>query len=96
MADIKEGLLLWFTKFLMKNPQAAALVMKLKKTNNWLRNYTKQLSKNLKKRTVYSGFKYDICGADLADMQLISKFKKRFRFYRFLLMFLVNILGLFL
>ena len=33
-----------------------------------------------KKRKVYSGFKDNICGTDLADMQLISKFNKRFRF----------------
>ena len=32
------------------------------------------------KRTVYSGFKDNIQGADLADMQLISKFNKGFRF----------------
>ena len=34
----------------------------------------------LKKRAVYSGFKDIIGGADLADMQLISKFNKWFRF----------------
>ena len=34
----------------------------------------------MKKRTVYSGFKDNIWGADLADMQLISKFNKGFRF----------------
>ena len=49
---------------------------------NWLKNYTNQLLENLKfkKRTVYSRFKDNIWGADLADMQLISKFNKRFRF----------------
>ena len=36
--------------------------------------------RNFKKRTVYSGFKDNIWGADLADMQLISKFNKGFRF----------------
>ena len=36
--------------------------------------------KNFKKRTVYSGYKDNIWGADLADMQLISKFSKGFRF----------------
>ena len=35
--------------------------------------------RNFKKRTVYSGFKDNIWGADLADMQLISKFNKGFR-----------------
>ena len=34
----------------------------------------------MKKRTVYSGFKDNISRADLADMQLISKFNKGFRF----------------
>ena len=33
-----------------------------------------------KKRTVYSGSKDNIWGADLADMQLISKFDEVFRF----------------
>ena len=33
-----------------------------------------------KKRKVCSGFKGNIWGADLADMQLISKFNKGFRF----------------
>ena len=36
--------------------------------------------RNLKKRKVYSGFRDNICGADLADMQLISNFNKIFRF----------------
>ena len=35
---------------------------------------------NFKKRKVYSGLKDNIWGADLADMQLISKFNKGFRF----------------
>ena len=40
----------------------------------------KPIIKNSKKRNVYSGFKDNIWGADLADMQLISKFNKGFRF----------------
>ena len=32
------------------------------------------------KRKVYSSFRYNIWGADLADMQLLSKFNKGFRF----------------
>ena len=46
---------------------------------NQLKNYTNQLLENLK-TAVYSGFKDNIWGADLADMQLISKFNKGFRF----------------
>ena len=40
----------------------------------------KPIIRKLKKRKVYSGFKDNIWGADLADMQLISKFNKEFRF----------------
>ena len=36
--------------------------------------------RNLKKRKVYSAFRDNIWGADLADMQLISNFSKIFRF----------------
>ena len=35
---------------------------------------------SFKKRTVYSRFKDNIWGADLADMQLISKFNEELRF----------------
>ena len=40
----------------------------------------KPVTRKFKKRKVFSGFKDDIWGADLADMQLISKFNKVFRF----------------
>ena len=62
----------------------------------WLKNYTNQLLENLKKRTVYSGFTDNIWGAYIADMQLIRKFNKGLGFYCVLLIFLVNMLGLFL
>ena len=41
---------------------------------------TNQLLENKKTKIVYSRFKDNIWGADLADMQLISKFNKGFRF----------------
>ena len=40
----------------------------------------KPIIRKFKKRKVYSGFRDNIWGADLADMQLISKFNKGFRF----------------
>ena len=40
----------------------------------------KPVIKKIKRRKVYSSFKYNIWGADLADMQLISKFNKEIRF----------------
>ena len=47
---------------------------------NYPKNYTNQLLENFKKRKVYSGFKDNTWGADLADMQLISNFNKGIRF----------------
>ena len=40
----------------------------------------KPIIRKFEKRKVYSSFRDNIWGADLADMQLISKFKKGFRF----------------
>ena len=40
----------------------------------------KPIIRKFKKRKVYSGFRDNIWGAHLADMQLISKFNKGFRF----------------
>ena len=40
----------------------------------------KPIIRKFRKRTVYSGFKGNIWGADLSDMQLISKFNKEIRF----------------
>ena len=42
-------------------------------------NFTSQLLENLKKE-VCSSFRDNIWGVDLADMQLLSKFNKGFRF----------------
>ena len=39
----------------------------------------KPIIRKFKKRKVYSGFKDNIWGADLADMQLINKFNKGYR-----------------
>ena len=61
---------------------------------------TKQLHKlvirKFKKRKVQSSFIDNIWGADLADMQLISKFNEEIRFLLWLTDVLVNIHGLFL
>ena len=40
----------------------------------------KPIIRKFKKRKVYSSFRDKIWGADLADMQLLSKFNKEFRF----------------
>ena len=40
----------------------------------------KPIIRKFKKRKVYSSFRDNIWGTDLADMQLLSKFNKGFRF----------------
>ena len=56
----------------------------------------KPIIRKFRKRKAYSAFKDNIWGADSADMQLISKFNKVFRFYYVLLIFLANMPGVFL
>ena len=40
----------------------------------------KPITRKFKKRKVHSSFSDNIWGVDLTDMQLLSKFTKRFRF----------------
>ena len=53
---------------------------KIKQNMQLAEELHKPIIRNLKKRKVHSGFKDNIWGDDLADMQLISKLKKGFRF----------------
>ena len=81
--DIKGGLLLWFRSFLIKSLQA---VVNMHANNeNLAEELHKPIIKKIKERKVYSGFKDNIWGADLADMQLISKFNDGFRFLIFVI-----------
>ena len=61
-------------KFFNKNLKA--VVLNLCQINNLQMNFIHQLLKKFRKRKVYSSFKDNIWGADLADMQLISKYNK--------------------
>ena len=57
----------------------------------------KPIIRKLKKKEVCSAFKNNIWAADLADMQLISKFNEGFRFLLCVIdIYLLNMLGLFL
>ena len=81
MTDIKEVLLLWFISFFDKKFVLDGFVNNEIKPNLQLaKELHKPIIRKFKKRKVYSGFRDNIWGADLADMQLISKFNKRFRF----------------
>ena len=92
MMDIKEGLLLWFINLLIKafDKKSASLLGKsvsgsgvnipLEFNEQLAEELHKAIIRSFKKRTVYSRSKDYIWGADLADMHLISKFNKAFRF----------------
>ena len=94
----QRGLASMVHKFFDKNsaPSGVTTLAKRSATNKQLaEELHKRIIKKFEKRTVYSVFKVNIWGADLADMQLIS-LKKDLDLHYVLLIFLVNMLGLLL
>ena len=73
--DIEAISLLLFINFLIKTSSGCAVAMLQNK--QLAEELHKSIIKKFKRRTVYSLFK----DFDLSDMQLISKFNKRIRFY---------------
>ena len=67
-------------KFFDKKSKGSDVNIPSKFNEQLAKELHKPIIKKLKKIKVYSGFKDNISGADLADMQLISKFNKGFRF----------------
>ena len=65
-----NGHLLSSASLIANNKEIIQLAKKLHKT----------IIRKFKKRKVYSSFRDNIRGADLADIQLLSKFNKGFRF----------------
>ena len=79
MMDMREDYLQRFTSFLIK--YLKVVLLNLCQINNLLADELhKPIIKKFKRGKVYSSFKDNIWGADLADMQLISKYNKRIRF----------------
>ena len=66
-------------KFFDKKSKRSGVNIEVKRNEQLAKELQKPVIRNFKKRTVYSVFKDNIWGADLADMQLISKFNKGFR-----------------
>ena len=85
-------------KFFNKKSAGSGVNIEVKHNEKLAEELHKPIVRKSKKRTVYSGFKDNIWGADLADMQLISKFSKGLNLdsYCVLLILLVNMLGLLL
>ena len=75
----QRGLALMVYKFFDKKSQGSGLANN--KENIQLADELHEpIIRKFKKRKVYSSFRDNIWGADLADMQLLSKFDKAFRF----------------
>ena len=72
-------------KFFDKKLKGSGVNIDVKPSEQLAKELHKPIIRNLKKRTAYSGFKDNISRADLADMQLISKFNKGFRFLLFVI-----------
>ena len=66
--------------FFRKKSKVSGVNIPLEFNEQLAKELHKPIIRKFKKRKVYSGFKDNIWGADLADMQLISKFNKGFRF----------------
>ena len=76
----QRGLASMVYKFFDKNSAGSGVNMQAKPNQKLAEKLHKPIIRQFKKRAVYSGFKDNIWGVDLADMQLISKFNKGFRF----------------
>ena len=67
-----------FYKFFNKTSKGSGVAML--QNQQLAEELHKPIIRKFKKRRVFSSFKDNIWGADLADMQLISKFNKGIRF----------------
>ena len=66
--------------FFDKKSRGSGIKNEIKKNQQLAYELHKPIIRKFKKRKVYSFFKDNIWGADLADMQFISKYNKRIRY----------------
>ena len=77
----QRGLTSMVCKLLDKKSTVSGVNIPLEYIEQLAEELRKLIIRKFKKRKVYSGFKDNIWGVDLADMQLISEFNKRFFFF---------------
>ena len=75
----QRGLASMVSKFFDKKPEGSEIVNN-KENIHLADELHKPIIRRFKKRKVFSSFRDNIWGVDLADMQLLSKFNKGFRF----------------
>ena len=68
-------------RFFEKKSKGNSIKNEIKENHQLANELHKPIIKNFKKRKVYSSFKDNLWGIDLADMQLISKYNKGIRFF---------------
>ena len=68
-------------RFFDKKTQVSGANIEIKENEKLVEEIQKPIIRKFLKRKVYSSFKKNIWGADLAVMQLISKFNKGIRFF---------------
>ena len=78
MMDINVDLFQWSVNCLIKKTSGSGI--KNIPNKELAEELPKLIIRKFNRRKVHSPFKDNICGADLADMQLISRFNKGFRF----------------
>ena len=67
-------------KYFGKKSKDSGVNVEVKLNEQLAKELHKPIIRHFRKRTGYSGFKDNIWSADLADVQLISKFNKGFKF----------------
>ena len=73
----QRGLASMVYKFFDKKSKGSGIKNEVKEKQQLANELHKPIIRMFKKRKVYSSFKDNIWGVDLADMQLISKYNKR-------------------
>ena len=76
----QRGLTSMVYQFFDRNTKGSGIKNETKQNEQLIEKIHKPIISKFKKRRVYSSFKDNIWGDDLAGMQLISKFNKGFRF----------------
>ena len=76
----QRGLVSVVYRFFDKKSKGAGIKNEIKENQQLANELQKPIIQKFKRRKVYSSLKDNICGVDLADMQLISKYNKRIRY----------------
>ena len=81
MTEINVGLIQWFINFFERKTAGCAIKSETMSNKELTEELRKPIIRKFEERKVRSSFIDNIWGADLADMQLISKNNKEFRFF---------------